>query len=333
MDLLPGEEALKRRSPAPLSTALSRIELPIVQEAREAAAAFPAPSASRPILLSRPDDAISLLLAAKALVFCGFPLQPTPLTSLAREAQIGAETYLTVYFSTTEPGVPIPFGADRVLLAWITTLTYYTGFVTFTNLTDFFEAFRLARSGVQYQRFEQRLQRLLSLSLTVLLKTPTGTVRLNMRPLQKAYTPRDGSEARKLLAAERASAQLSLLPTDLKRYGIVLDPAFHGYLRDNPVVLPLTLMRRFHSRPLFWDAASYLLYRCWSARTRSRITWAQVRRQLASVDQHDRRLAQSLNRVAREIRVDYPDFPAHVEAGTHDLIVAPFRPPEEHFRP
>jgi hypothetical protein len=90
---------LKRRSPAPLSTVFSRVELPIVQEAREAAAGFPAPSASRPILLSRPDDAISLLLAAKALVFCGFPLQPTPLTSLAREAQIGAETYLTVYFS------------------------------------------------------------------------------------------------------------------------------------------------------------------------------------------------------------------------------------------
>jgi hypothetical protein len=128
------------------------------------------------------------------------------LPSLAREAQIGAETYLTVYFSTTEPGVPIPFGADRALLAWITTLTYDTGFVTFTNLTDFFEAFHLARSGVQYQRFEQRLQRLLSLSLTVLLRTPTGTVRLNMRPLQKAYTPRDGSEARKLLAAERGSA-------------------------------------------------------------------------------------------------------------------------------
>jgi hypothetical protein len=255
------------------------------------------------------------------------------LTSLAREAQIGAETHLTVYFSTTEPGVPIPFGADRALLAWITTLTYDTGFVTFTNLTDFFEAFHLARSGVQYQRFEQRLQRLLSLSLTVLLRTPTGTVRLNMRPLQKAYTPRGGSEARKLLAAEKGPAQLSLLPTDLKRYGIVLDPAFHEYLRANPVVLPLTLMRRFHSRPLFWDAASYLLYRCWSARTRSRIAWTQVRRQLASVDQHDRRLAQSLNRVAREIRVDYPDFPAHVEPGTHDLIVAPFRPPEEHFRP
>ena len=32
------------------------------------------------------------------------------------------------------------------------------------------------------------------------------------------------------------------------------------------------------------------------------------------------------------INVDYPDFPAHVEAGTHDLIVAQFRPPE-HFRP
>jgi hypothetical protein len=287
------------------------------------------PSAS-----GRTEYSRSLLLAAKALVFCGFPLQPSPLTSIAREAQLGAGTHLTVYFSTTEPGVPIPFGADRALLAWITTLTYDTGFVTFTSLTDFFEAFQLARSGVQYQRFEQRLQRLLSLSLSVVLKTPTGTIRLNMRPIQKAYTPRDGSEARQVLAAEQGStSQLSLLPSDLKRYGIVLDPAFHEYLRDNPVVLPLTLMRRFHARPLFWDAASYLLYRCWSARTKSRIGWPLVRKQLASVDQHDRRLVQSLNRVAKEIRVHYPAFPAFVEAGTHDLVVAPFRPPQEHFRP
>jgi hypothetical protein len=282
---------------------------------------------------SRPDDAHTLLLAAKALVFCGFPLQPSPSTTITREAQIGADTHLTVYFSTTEPGVPLPFGADRALLSWITTLTYDTGFVTFSSLTDFFEAFRLARSGVQYRRFEERLQRLLSLSLSVILKTPTGIVRLNMRPLQKAYTPRDGYEARKLLAAENDSGQLSLLPSDLKRYGIVLDPAFHEYLRNNPVVLPLPLMRRFHNRPLFWDAASYLLYRCWSARTLSRISWKQVRRQLASVDQHDRRLVQSLNRVALEIRADYPKFPAFVEAGSHDLIVAPFRPPQEHFRP
>jgi hypothetical protein len=231
---------------------------------------------------------------------------------------------------TTEPNVPIPFGADRALLAWITTLTYDTGFVNFASLTDFFEAFQLARSGVQYQRFEERLQRLLSLSLTLLLRTSSGTARLNMRPIQKAYTPRDGAEARQLLAAETRS-QLSFLPADLRRYGIVLDPTFHDYLRNNPVVLPLRLMRRFHNRPLFWDGAPYLLYRCWSAMTPSRITWRRIRRQLASIDQHDRRLAFTLNCVAKEIRSDYPDFPAQVEKGTHDLLVGPWRPPREHF--
>jgi len=38
------------------------------------------------------------------------------------------------------------------------------------------------------------------------------------------------------------------------------------------------------------------------------IPWKIVRRQLASVDQFDRRLALSLNRVAGEIRADSPDF-------------------------
>jgi hypothetical protein len=56
----------------------------------------------------RPDDPNSLLLAAKALVFCGFPYKRSPLTTITREAQLGADTHLTVYFSTTEPGVPSP---------------------------------------------------------------------------------------------------------------------------------------------------------------------------------------------------------------------------------
>jgi hypothetical protein len=142
-------------------------------------------SVYRPGPGSRPEDAGSLLLAAKALVFCGFPLQPTPLTSLTRQAQLGADTHLTVYFSTTEPGVPIPYGADRALLAWITTLTYDTGFVTFTNLTDFFEAFQLARSGVQYQRFEQRLQRLFE---SVAVGDPENGYR--RRPAQHAAHPK-----------------------------------------------------------------------------------------------------------------------------------------------
>jgi hypothetical protein len=152
-----------------------------------------------------------------------------------------------------------------------------------------------------------------------------------MRPLQRAYTPRDGVEARRLVA-EESGTQLSLLPSDMKRYGIVLDPAFHEYLRSNPVVLPLTLMRRFHNRPLFWDAASFLLYRCWVARTPAVIPWKTVRRQLASVDQLDPRLALTLNCVADEIRVDYPAFPARPETGSHDLVVEPFRPPREDSR-
>jgi hypothetical protein len=84
-----------------------------------------------------PDDSQALLLAAKALVFCGFPYQRSSLTTVVREAHLGADTHLTVYISTTEPNVSAPFGADRALLAWITTLTYDTGFVTFTSLTEF----------------------------------------------------------------------------------------------------------------------------------------------------------------------------------------------------
>src|SRR4051794_12287337 len=94
------------KRPVSLSTALACVEYPIVPDVRVAATALPSLPVSQPAPVARPEEPHSLLLAAKALVFCGFPLQPSPLTSIAREAQLGAGTHLTVYFSTTEPGVP-----------------------------------------------------------------------------------------------------------------------------------------------------------------------------------------------------------------------------------
>jgi len=44
-------------------------------------------------------------LAAKALVFCGLPLQAKSLTTITREAQIGADTHLT--FSLLDEPSPV----------------------------------------------------------------------------------------------------------------------------------------------------------------------------------------------------------------------------------
>lgn len=184
----------------------------------------------------RPDEA---LLTAKALVFCGFPYKRTTAATIVREARLGADTHLTVHFSSSKLGVPIPFGADRALLSWITTLAYQSGWVSFDSLTSFFDAFHLGHSGAEYRRFEQRLERLLSLSLTLVLRTSSGEHHSNMPPLNDAFTPRKGAEARQLLTAEN-SPQLALVGSDLRRYGIVLNPKFHAYLREHPVALPLS---------------------------------------------------------------------------------------------
>jgi hypothetical protein len=80
------------RSLAPI---LRELPLPVVQNAVHEAASPP------PLLVGRSDDPHALLLAAKALVFCGFPYKRSPLTTITREAQLGSDTHLTVYFSTT----------------------------------------------------------------------------------------------------------------------------------------------------------------------------------------------------------------------------------------
>jgi hypothetical protein len=199
--------------------------------------------------------------------------------------------------------------------------------VRFDSLTSFFDAFHLGRSGSEYRRFSQRLERLLSLSLTFVLRTPEGEHHSNMPPLNDAFTPRDGVEARRLLVAEHAP-QLTFLESDSRATeSSSIRNSTPTCARTTSGSLPL--MRRFHSRPLFWDVASFLLYRCYAARLPGRVAWRLVRRQLASVDGHDRRLAHTLNKVADEIRLEYRDFPAKVEHHTHDLLVAPWRTPIE----
>jgi hypothetical protein len=134
------------------------------------------------------------LVQAKALIFCALPYSRIPDRSVTRRARIGRESVLTVTFASIEPGVPLPYGADRALLGWIQTLCYHDRFVSFDTLTQFFRAFGLSDSGREYARFRGRLERLMSLALSVRLDEGDTSARLAMQPLKNSVTPPEPPE-------------------------------------------------------------------------------------------------------------------------------------------
>ena len=262
------------------------------------------------------------VIQARALIFCSLPYRRVDQRSVTRRARIGHKSHISVTFTAVDPAHPLPYGADRALLGWIQTRGYLDRFITFRSLTEFFDAFDLSRSGRDYARFRERLARLLGLAITVRLDGERDEAQIHMQPLKKAFTPRTHGEVERILLSE-SSAQLLLVRN---RYGFELDPDFHAYLRANPVPLPLPLMRLFHNRPQSWDFASFVIYRCFAARSASVVPWSELSEQMASTDSYPRRLKANLNQVLREVRVVYPGFPAHFLPGGEGLSVAPWRP-------
>ena len=266
-----------------------------------------------------------LLLQAKALVLCALPYKRVPEARITRKARIGKNTFLSVTFAAVGEDAILPFGADRALFGWIQTRAYREGFIAFETLKEFLTAFGLNDSGANYRIFKERVERLTHFAVSIETSNEDEQALVNITPVRSAYFPKSTTAAKRRLSAEGVG-QMLLVP---EKYGFRLDPMFWEYLRENPVPLPLSLMRLFHNKPKGWDFAQFVLYRCFAARTQSVVPWSAFSEQLGSRDSNPRRLKATLARFLREMKVVYPSLPAEFLAGYEGLSVAPWAPPRE----
>jgi hypothetical protein len=330
----------KQQQPTTLAEAL-RLALPdATTESTDSPSSAEGSDLRRPLL--SPDRALELLAArdevasgnverilqARALVLCALPYKRIANRSVTRTAEIGRYgATLQVTYTTIDEGVPLPFGADRALFGWIQTKAFGDGHVSFDSLTEFFDAFGIGKSGREYQIFKQRLTRLQSLALTVTVDAARESSRLHMHPLRGSFMPKDPAEAREVLDHE-ASRQLLLVRAagDRSRYGFQLDPDFYRYLRQNPVPLPLPLMRVFVNRPKAWDFASIVLYRSYIAKAPRTLSFLELKNLLGAEDNHARRLKATYAGILEEIRAVYPDLPAYFLPRSQGLLLTPWKP-------
>ncbi len=281
----------------------------------------------RNLTLPRPGEThlsrSQLLIQAKGLLLCTLPLKRTPATRLQRRARIGKQDEILVTFTAVDASIPLPFGADRALLAWIQTRAFRDGYVLFDSLKDFLSCFRLNASGANYTRFRARLERIAN--LTIQLRVTGSDIDItNAPPIQRAVFPDTPAALRELSVAHPGGRQQTLRPN---RYGLQLSPSFHRYLRQSPIPLPLELLRRFHDKPLAWDLASLTIWRCYAANRASVIPWGSLAEHLGSRDRDRKQLKRRLGAILDQIRLEYPGFPARFLAGYRGLAIEPWRLP------
>ena len=265
---------------------------------------------------------IERLVQSKALLLCPLPFAPTSARSVTRIARVGRAARLTVTLTALGDHLPLPFGADRTLLAWIQTLAFSSGFAAFDAVVEYLTTFGLGSGGRDYRVFRERLARLENLAVLVQLESADEIATLRLHPLKGSFLPRNRRSGTQTLAASGAPPSQLLLRN---RYGLALDPDFWAYLRDQPVALPFELLLPFTNRPKAWDFASFVLYRSFAAKQATRIPWCELVSQLASVDRSPRRLRATLGRVLAEIRSRRSRFPARLGPGAEGLWIEPWK--------
>lgn len=268
-----------------------------------------------------------LLIVAQALVMCGLPYRPLRnpdgswCTHYVREART-ARGVLRVTFGSTDPRVPIAYGQDRTLLAWLTTKAFQLSCptVTWASAREFLDAFEIAKGGSQYRLFAERWARLTKLFISV--ERRTNVISGHNRTLFASWLLPEPRTAHREL--EGGQARIPQVP-----YSVTFSADFYQDLQHWHIPLPLPVMREFANEPKAWDFAGFVIYRSWLTEMAgqhgrdpvARIRLPELMTQLGSTDRDSRQLRRSLRDIlARLVRV-WPEGRAQFEGSV--LQIAP----------
>lgn len=292
------------------------------------------------------DKDQELLLIARTLLLCGLPYRMLkdkdgkPIMHYRRVVKLPSG-YVALTVAGVNPEIPLPFGSDRAVLAWLQTKARKTKnpIITWSSATDFFEAFQLGNSGPVYRQFRESWRRLSNAVFSIeTLAHPDAETTSHMIPLFETSVipamrdskkePNSFTEA--LLAVSRVEASTS---TNRKvPYHVELSPTLFKHLLENAVPLRLEVMRHFHDEPKGWDIVALICWRSWvceNDRRRhrnyiARIPWVDLVNQLGSVDKNHKQLRTSIRHVITKLKTVWPECQVELEHGGTLVVAPPF---------
>jgi len=263
-------------------------------------------------------DEQELLITAQALILCGLPYKPQTGTYYVRQAHT-AQGLVRLTVSALDPETPLPFGKDRVTLAWLTTkaIQQQDPVVEWDSASEFFDLFHLDKGGKSYRAFWESWKRLAKAAF-VLEVVRTGHDSGRVAPILERW------DLPTMRTRRKEETGLILLPG--MRYGVELGRTLWDHLRAHPIPLPLAVMREFQDEPKAWDFAAFVTWRsylCQHTNGKARIAWRDLVQQLGSQDKDHKQLRKSLKDVLKRLSLVWPEVRANFLPGG----VLEIRPP------
>jgi Plasmid encoded RepA protein len=256
-----------------------------------------------------------LMQVAQALILCGLPYNPTDEKQIVRRARLADGSMVSVAFSAGLPGIPLPYGSDRMLLHWMVDKVIKTKnpVVSWETATEFLSDMGMAESGKNRKDLKARYKRLSGLTLGVIRKGASEATML-VPFIEESHLPNSVDER-----ADKNGQQLLRMGEPV--FGFRLGDKIFKEILKHHVPVPFALLKATRKGAQLQDMMLFLHWRSYAAQTESLIPWQNLREQLWQEDNTARRIRTRFKSAIEALKVVWPELQA--EARQEGLWIAP----------
>ncbi|MGI4831199.1 MAG: hypothetical protein ACRYFU_23870 [Janthinobacterium lividum] len=257
------------------------------------------------------DDYIKL---AQFMILCTLPYSEQDERQITRRARMGDGSYLEVTFTALRAGVPLPFGADRKLLAWLfdRAIRAKSAFIPWESAQEYQREMGLSMSGRSNRQLSERFQRIAGLGVNIVREGDNKERVRNYLIFEDSFLPK--SITGKTL---EASGQ-QRLPELQDNYGFAMHGKLFGDIQKYHIALPRQLWRELPGTTQVQDLVYFLIWRSYSAASQSVIPWESLQEQFPQ-DSNPRRFKANAREAVRLLRIMWPSV--RLEAGERGIEV------------
>ncbi len=245
---------------------------------------------------------------ARAMALAMLPASRVKTRQVSREIKLGRDLEYEVIYTAAGQS-EMPFGADRLVLAGIQHLAIQQGSarIRFKEVGELLGLFNLSGGGKQYNELRRRLDRLKGLVVDIVPKKGSGPFGTGgqgegFRVIKRWHLP----TARERKASKEG--QLTLAgQEDPGQFFVDISDDLFNYLtmRDGRVLMlvRLDLQSHFVNKPTAWDYLTFLVHRCGSAMSESRVPHDDLMRMFKCGTESDSKTISKLHRYHKQIMV------------------------------
>ena len=257
------------------------------------------------------DDYIKL---AQFMILCTLPYSAQEARQITRRARMGDGSYLEITFTALRAGVPLPFGADRKLLAWLfdRAIRAKSPFIPWQSAQEYQREMGLSMSGRSNRQLSERFQRIAGLGINIVRDGDDQERVRNYLIFEESFLPK--SITGKTL---EASGQ-QRLPELEDNYGFSMHAKLFGDIQKHHIALPRQLWRDLPGTTQVQDLVYFLIWRSYSAASSSVIPWDALQEQFPH-DSNPRRFKANAREAVRLLRTMWPS--TRLEAGEKGIEV------------